>query len=132
MNCFLKWAKFPFKQREICLSRLDVISSRYSVITQNRSVLARLLECGKPVFVVLGADIINDLNRQAGTAISLKDRKAAPALGSRFLRSYVPLRCVPNESGSARDMAVPAYVGHIFLIYLYDKDRFAGKTLDLF
>jgi hypothetical protein len=79
-----------------------------------------------------GADIINDLNRQAGTAISLKDRKAAPALGSRFLRSYVPLRCVPNESGSARDMAVPAYVGHIFLIYLYDKDRFAGKTLDLF
>ena len=87
---------------------------------------------GKPVFVVLGADIINDLNRQAGTTISLKDRKAAPALGSRFLRSYVPLRCVPNESGSARDMAVPAYVGHIFLIYLYDKDRFAGKTLDLF
>ena len=87
---------------------------------------------GKPVFVVLEADIINDLNRQAGTTISLKDRKAAPALGSRFLRSYVPLRCVPNESVSARDMAVPAYVGQIFLIHLYGKDRFAGKTLDLF
>ena len=66
MNCFLKWAKLPFKQRETCLC-------------------------------CTGADIINDLNRQAGTTISLKDRKAAPALGSRFLRSYVPLRCSVNS-----------------------------------
>ena len=50
------------------------------------------------------------LKRQAGTSISLKDRRAAPALGSRLLRSYVPLRCGPNASGSARDTDVPAHV----------------------
>ena len=50
------------------------------------------------------------LKRQAGTSVSLKDRRAAPALGSRLLRSYVPLRCGPNASGSARDTDVPAHV----------------------
>lgn len=53
------------------------------------------------------------LKRQAGTSISLKDRRAAPALGSRLLRSYVPLRCGPNASGSARDMDVPAHASQI-------------------
>lgn len=53
------------------------------------------------------------LKRPAGTSMSLKDRRAAPALGSRFLRSYVPLRCAPNESESARDMDVPAHVSQI-------------------
>ena len=50
------------------------------------------------------------LKRQAGTSVSLKDRRAAPALGSRLLRSYVPLRCGPNASGSARDTEVPVHV----------------------
>ena len=31
----------------------------------------------------------------------MEDRKAAPALRGRFLRSYVPLRCVPNASVSS-------------------------------
>src|SRR5699024_3655531 len=41
-------------------------------------------------------------------------RRAAPVLGSRFLRSYVPLRCGPSASAAARDIRVPADVIFIF------------------
>lgn len=70
------------------------------------------------------------LKRPAGTSISLKDRRAAPALGSRFLRSYVPLRCAPNESESARDMDVPAHVSQIHFSvsnYITKTDFTAGS-----
>ncbi len=42
--------------------------------------------------------------------MSLKTRRAAPALRARILRSYVPLRCGPSESAVARDTGSPAYV----------------------
>ena len=38
--------------------------------------------------------------------MSIKDRKGTPALRSRFLRSYVPLRSVPSESASAMDISI--------------------------
>ena len=48
--------------------------------------------------------------KQAGEPVSLKTRRAAPALRARILRSYVPLRCGPSESAVARDTGSPAYV----------------------
>src|SRR5699024_8718550 len=54
------------------------------------------------------------LNKTAGTRIFLKARRAAPVLGSRFLRSYVPLRCGPSASVAARDIRAPADVIFIF------------------
>ena len=58
--------------------------------------------------------------------VSLKDRRATPVLGSRLLRSYVPLRCGPSASVVARDTVVPAddlsHGKHIFC--LRKKDRF--------
>ncbi len=48
--------------------------------------------------------------KQAGEPMSLKTRRAAPALRARILRSYVPLRCGPSESAVARDTGSPAYV----------------------
>ena len=37
-----------------------------------------------------------------------EDRRAAPALGARIMRSYVPLRCGPSENGSENNICLPA------------------------
>ena len=67
--------------------------------------------------------ITSDLKKRAATMVSLKDRRATPVLGSRLLRSYVPLRCGPSESGSARDTIVAAYVLHVpYYFYLRKKE----------
>ena len=52
-----------------------------------------------PAKVVVGFRNVNE----AGTHYILTDREATPALGLRSLQSYVPLRCIPNESVSGRN-----------------------------
>ena len=63
--------------------------------------------------------------------VSLKDRRATPVLGSRLLRSYVPLRCGPSESGSARDTIVAAYVFASSVLFLFTEERQIYLTTDL-
>ena len=89
---FIQTERADFTAEEKSSVRMDLLFSGKSVLLYTSSYRKPLLE------------------RQAGTSISLKDRRAAPALGSRLLRSYVPLRCGPNASGSARDTDVPAHV----------------------
>ena len=52
-----------------------------------------------PAKVVVGFRNVNE----AGTHYILTDRETTPALGLRSLQSYVPLRCIPNESVSGRN-----------------------------
>lgn len=62
----------------------------------------------------------------AGTTVSLATTlsfgpQTQRYIGARLLRSYVPLRCGPSESGAARDTIVAAYVLHVLYYFCLRK-----------
>ena len=46
--------------------------------------------------------------RPAVRRMLVEPRKASPVLGVRTLHTYVPLRCVPNESAGETNTLLPA------------------------
>ena len=46
--------------------------------------------------------------KAAGRQVLRTHRRVTPALGARLLRSYVPLRYGPSESGCASNTCLPA------------------------
>ena len=48
--------------------------------------------------------------KAAGRQVLRTHRRVTPALGARLLRSYVPLRYGPSESGCASNTCLPADV----------------------
>ena len=46
--------------------------------------------------------------KAAGRQVLCTHRRVTPALGARFLRSYVPLRYGPSESGCDNNTCLPA------------------------
>ena len=46
--------------------------------------------------------------KAAGRQVLCTHRRVTPALGARLLRSYVPLRYVPSESGCVNNTCLPA------------------------
>ena len=48
-------------------------------------------------FFLFGFGIVSERKQPGGTGVVMEDRKAAPALRARSLRSYVPLRLRPER-----------------------------------
>ena len=57
--------------------------------------------------------------KAAGRQVLRTHRRVTPALGARLLRSYVPLRYGPSESGCASNTCLPADTLLVWKIRIY-------------
>ena len=67
---------------------------------------------GPACFFLLELGIVCGRSQQGGTGVVMEDRKAAPALRARSLRSYVPLRLRPERKCVLRHHASPSLLPH--------------------
>ena len=63
-------------------------------------------------FFLFGFGIVSERKQPGGTGVVMEDRKAAPALRARSLRSYVPLRLRPERKCVLRHHASPSLLPH--------------------
>ena len=78
-------------------------------LTQNRSGEASPPRPSRKIHRTFRLNSIFEMGKKvAGRQVLCTHRRVTPALGARLLRSYVPLRYGPSESGCANNTCLPA------------------------